>query len=215
MRHRANLCHAAPVFIPTRASGIVYGPGSPPPIVGYPAILSNRDAVRYYQNALEFLGFSVGARGADGLWGDDTRRAIRSFEQRRGLTVDAGLLGPEVQRALQRNDPSVTSALPTATPPDAPPARVPAARPPVASEWDRVPVTQIHPPDVFSDLPNTTQQPMPYGAIPYGFMDNLHFAPSVAAPSSTSPWVAVAAIAAGLTGIIAVVRYYDEKKNRR
>ena len=44
-------------------------------------------------------------------------------------------------------------------------------------------------------------------------MDNLTFAPSVA-PSGTSPWVAVAAIAAGLTGIIALARYYDEKNPR-
>lgn len=200
------LCHAAPVFIPTRASGIVYGPGSPPPIVGYPAILSNRDAVRYYQRALESLGFSVGARGADGLWGDDTRRAIRSFEQRNNLTVDAGLLGPEVQRALQRSAPSVTSAPPQPTPQAPPAASVPARRPPVASEWDGVAVTPIHPPDVFSDVPNTTQQ---------GFMDNLNFSPVVGAPQSQGfPWAAVAAGAALLTGVIAFARYYDDKKSR-
>jgi len=45
-------------------------------------------------------------------------------------------------------------------------------------------------------------------------LDNITIAPSVAPPSGTSPWVAVAAIAAGLTGIIALARYYDEKNPR-
>jgi len=47
-----------------------------------------------------------------------------------------------------------------------------------------------------------------------GFLDNVTIAPSVGAPSGTSPWVAVAAGAALLTGMIALARYYDEKKTR-
>ena len=46
------------------------------------------------------------------------------------------------------------------------------------------------------------------------FLDNITIAPSVGTPSGTSPWVAVAALAAGLTGLIALARYYDEKKTR-
>ena len=44
------------------------------------------------------------------------------------------------------------------------------------------------------------------------FLDNVTIAPFVGTPSGTSPWVAVAAIAAGLTGIIALARYYDDRK---
>ena len=189
---------------------MVYGSGNPPPVVGYPAVLNNRDAVRYYQHALIALGFSVGPQGADGLWGDGTRRAIRSFEQRSGLTVDVGLLGPEVQRALQRNVVSVPAPSRPAQP-----ASVPVVRPPVASEWDTAPITVIHRPDQNprDDVPSTID---PNLSAYHGFLDNINLSPVVGAPQSQGfPWGAVAAGAALLTGVIAFARYYDEKKKAR
>lgn len=196
------------MFTPTRASGLVYGPGNLPPVVGYPAILGNVDALRYYQRTLAALGYDIGPRGADGVWGDMTRRAVRAYQQRKGLAVD-GILGPDTQRALQAEPVRPAPAV----------AQPAVQRPAPASDWDTAPITRIHRPDQpwSQDVPST-QAPgsLPYGSIPYGFMDNLTFspnvAPSVAAPSSTSPWVAVAAIAAGLTGIIALARYYDDRK---
>jgi len=184
------------VFTPTRASGLVYGPGNLPPVVGYPAILGNVDALRYYQRTLAALGYDIGPRGADGVWGDMTRRAVRAYQQRKGLAVD-GILGPDTQRALQ------VEPVRPAAPAVAQPA---VQRPPPASEWDTAPITRIHRPDQpwTQDVPTTRS-----------FLDNVTIAPSVAAPSGTSPWVAVAAIAAGLTGIIALARYYDEKKKTR
>lgn len=180
------------MFTPTRASGIVYGPGNKPPIVGYPAILNDRGAVTYYQQTLRSLGFDLGASGADGLWGDRTRESVRAYQQRKRIGVD-GLLGPETQRALQSEPEPVQ------------PAATPAVqRPPPASEWDTAPVTRIHLPDQpwWQDVPSTR-----------GFLDNVTVAPSVGS-SGTSPWVAVAAGAALLTGVIAFARYYDEKKTR-
>jgi hypothetical protein len=178
------------VFTPTRASGLVYGPGNLPPVVGYPAILGNVDALRYYQRTLAALGYDLGPRGADGVWGDLTRRAVRAYQQRKGLAVD-GILGPDTQRALQAEPMRPAPAV----------AQPAVQRPPLASEWDTVPTTRV-------DIP-WVQVP-----VTRSFMDNLTIAPSVAAPSGTSPWVAVAAIAAGLTGLIALARYYDEKKTR-
>jgi len=177
------------VFTPTRASGLVYGPGNTPPIVGYPAVLGNRDVVGYYQSILSAVGHPV---AVDGVWGDLTRRAVRAYQQRKGLAVD-GLLGPTTQRALQAEPVRPTPA-------GAQPA---VQRPPPASEWDTAPITVIHLPDQpwWQDVPSTR-----------GFMDNLTIAPSVAPPSGTSPWVAVAAIAAGLTGLVALARYYDDRK---
>lgn len=182
------------MFTLTRASGLVYGPGNLPPIVGYPAILGNVDALRYYQRTLAALGYDIGPHGADGVWGDMTRRAVRAYQQRKSLAVD-GILGPDTQRALQAEP----------VRPATPAAQSPVQRPPPASEWDSAPITVIHRPDQpwSQDVPVTRS-----------FMDNLTIAPSVAAPSGTSPWVAVAAGAALLTGLIALARYYDEKKTR-
>ena len=173
------------MFTPTRASGLVYGPGNLPPIVGYPAILGNRDAVGYYQSILSSVGHPV---AVDGVWGDMTRRAVRAYQQRKGLAVD-GILGPDTQRALQAEPVRPAPAV----------AQPSVQRPPPASEWDTVPTTRV-------DIP-WVQVP-----VTRSFMDNLTIAPSVAAPSSTSPWVAVAAGAALLTGMIALARYYDDRK---
>lgn len=182
------------MFTPTRASGIVYGPGAMPQIMGYPAILNDRAAVAYYQRGLIALGYDLGATGADGLWGDRTREAVRAYQQRKRIAVD-GLLGPETQRALQSEP---------ARPAPAATAQTAAQRPAPPSEWDTAPITRIHLPDQpwWQDVPSTR-----------GFLDNVTIAPSVGTPSGTSPWVAVAAGAALLTGLVALARYYDDRKS--
>ncbi len=58
------------------------------------------DAVRELQNNLISLGYSCGSAGADGDFGPGTENAVRSFQQKNGLTVD-GVAGPVTLSAIQ------------------------------------------------------------------------------------------------------------------
>ncbi|GLB28817.1 hypothetical protein LAD12857_07400 [Lacrimispora amygdalina] len=49
---------------------------------------STGDAVIELQKKLILLGYSCGENGADGIFGDDTYRAVRQFQQNNGLSVD-------------------------------------------------------------------------------------------------------------------------------
>jgi hypothetical protein len=51
-------------------------------------------AIAKIQEALIALGFPVPNVGANGIFGDETELAIRSYQEARGLTVD-GVMGPE------------------------------------------------------------------------------------------------------------------------
>jgi hypothetical protein len=53
----------------------------------------SREACRQFQLLLISAGYAVGRSGADGLFGADTDKAVREFQQARKLTVD-GVLGP-------------------------------------------------------------------------------------------------------------------------
>ncbi|MEG4595352.1 glycoside hydrolase family protein [Microcoleus sp. F8_C2] len=57
------------------------------------------DDVRQVQKALIEAGFNVGPDGADGIFGMGTDRAVREFQQQKGLTVD-GIVGAETLRVL-------------------------------------------------------------------------------------------------------------------
>jgi putative chitinase len=50
------------------------------------------------QKRLTAAGFDP--QGVDGSWGGASRKALREFEAAKGLTVDAGILGPETIKAL-------------------------------------------------------------------------------------------------------------------
>lgn len=51
------------------------------------------------QRRLMTLGFSVGSAGCDGIFGDETWKAVRAFQRARGLADDA-VVGQETWRAL-------------------------------------------------------------------------------------------------------------------
>jgi hypothetical protein len=80
----------------------------------------SRDYIRWAQRALNRI---MGVRLAeDGIFGPQTRSAIRSFQQRSGLKVD-GILGPRTEAALIAagvSPPSGTSSRPAPTSPPPP-----------------------------------------------------------------------------------------------
>lgn len=51
------------------------------------------------QAKLSRLGFSLGRTGIDGVFGPETERAVRAFQQKRSLEVD-GIVGPETWHEL-------------------------------------------------------------------------------------------------------------------
>ncbi|MCC3473789.1 MULTISPECIES: glycoside hydrolase family protein [unclassified Microcoleus] len=65
--------------------------------IGQPLVQG--DDVRQAQKALIEAGFDVGFEGADGIFGMGTDRAVREFQQHKGLTVD-GIVGAETLRVL-------------------------------------------------------------------------------------------------------------------
>jgi hypothetical protein len=60
---------------------------------------SQGEAVRQLQNALISKGYSCGAYGADGNFGDGTDNAVRKFQADHGLEVD-GIVGSATWNAL-------------------------------------------------------------------------------------------------------------------
>ena len=72
-------------------------------------------AVEKIQQALIFLGFPVPNVGANGIFGDETGLAVRSYQEARGLKVD-GVVGPETIGSLDEEfytgspEPSVMAA---------------------------------------------------------------------------------------------------------
>lgn len=61
---------------------------------------STREAVVELQKKLILLGYSCGDGGADGIFGDDTYRAVRQFQQNNGLGVD-GKVGSKTWEKLE------------------------------------------------------------------------------------------------------------------
>jgi lysozyme len=54
------------------------------------------DEVRQVQQALIKAGFNI---QVDGFFGNDTHKAVRQFQQQKGMTVD-GIVGAETRRVL-------------------------------------------------------------------------------------------------------------------
>ncbi|WP_062047611.1 peptidoglycan-binding protein [Bacillus sp. JCM 19034] len=66
-----------------------------------PNRLNTGPAVRKIQNQLLAVGESLPRYGADGTFGPETERAVRSFQSRRNITVD-GIVGQETRAELAR-----------------------------------------------------------------------------------------------------------------
>lgn len=62
---------------------------------------SRGSAVITLQKNLILLGYSCGAYGADGSYGNGTAKAVREFQQKNGLSVD-GIAGPLTQKAIEK-----------------------------------------------------------------------------------------------------------------
>lgn len=60
---------------------------------------ADRPAIRRIQEALVRDGYSVGRAGADGIYGDDTERAVRAYQRDHGLAID-GLVGRDTWARL-------------------------------------------------------------------------------------------------------------------
>jgi N-acetyl-anhydromuramyl-L-alanine amidase AmpD len=69
----------------------------------YPGTLikkgSKGENVRKVQNRLIELGYSVGRYGADGVFGNNTDKAVRTYQKENGLAVD-GKVGPATWKKL-------------------------------------------------------------------------------------------------------------------
>jgi peptidoglycan hydrolase-like protein with peptidoglycan-binding domain len=57
-------------------------------------------SVRQLQQRLIGRGYSCGHKGADGIFGPDTERAVMAFQRDQGLGVD-GIAGPRTDAALR------------------------------------------------------------------------------------------------------------------
>lgn len=76
--------------------------------------------VKALQQRLLALGYSVGAAGADGIFGRDTIAAVKKFQADRGLDVKyPGTVGPKTLAALEIGPPTPDKPTPAAA--DAPP----------------------------------------------------------------------------------------------
>lgn len=129
-------------------------------------------AVRKIQQALIFLDFPVPKVGANGIFGDETELAVRSYQEARGLSVD-GVVGPETIGSLDEEfftgvpEPSISpgpepqvSEVPTPLFPESP-VRTPRASPisPRAPEVPPVKVPRaprVEAPEVKVPRPPTT-----------------------------------------------------------
>jgi hypothetical protein len=77
--------------------------GPPGPVQPYPgtgAWQTNAPYIARYQNALMWLGYSVGPTGADGKYGPNTAAAVKAFQTHAGLSPVDGEAGAATAKAL-------------------------------------------------------------------------------------------------------------------
>jgi len=63
-------------------------------------------AVKRVQERLIELGYNLGKLGPDSVFGDDTDKAVRKFQEDQGLSVD-GIVGPDTLAAMEGEDDSL------------------------------------------------------------------------------------------------------------
>ncbi len=100
-------------------------------------------AVEKVQKALMAAGFQLPKFGADGVFGEETKSAIKSYQQARGLKVD-GIIGPNT---IGRMDVEFTPTSPVTPPTPTPPVTPPTPTPPVTPPTPTPPVTPPLPRD--------------------------------------------------------------------
>jgi phosphatidylserine/phosphatidylglycerophosphate/cardiolipin synthase-like enzyme/outer membrane protein OmpA-like peptidoglycan-associated protein len=126
--------------VPSAGAGFVIDrPGAPGEAWQGEISRSSPEFVRWAQQSLNtLLGLNL---AVDGIMGPQTRSAVRSFQQQRGLTVD-GIVGPQTEAALHA---ALATPGTAATPPRTTPGGGPAGRPAVV--LDRFPFdsTQVQP----------------------------------------------------------------------
>ncbi|MEM9738850.1 MAG: peptidoglycan-binding protein [Pseudomonadota bacterium] len=86
---------------------VIENPGEP--VVTVLKVGDRSEAVRSLQEALLQLGYALGT--PDGIFGNQTRRAVIAFQEEHGLGID-GKVGPQTQAAIvrERDDPRRAAA---------------------------------------------------------------------------------------------------------
>jgi hypothetical protein len=127
-------------------------------------------AVMKIQEALIFLGFPVPQVGANGIFGNETELAVRSYQEARGLSVD-GIVGPETIGSLDEEfltGAPETSVLPAPEPhvSEVPTPLFPESpvRTPRASPVGPVRAPEVHAPEVHA--PEVHAPPVPVPEVP-------------------------------------------------
>ncbi len=127
-------------------------------------------AVMKIQEALIILGFPVPQVGANGIFGNETELAVRSYQEARGLSVD-GKVGPETIGSLDEEfltGAPETSVLPAPEPhvSEVPTPLFPESpvRTPRASPLGHVRAPEVHAPEVHA--PKVHAPPVPVPEVP-------------------------------------------------
>ena len=127
-------------------------------------------AVMKIQEALIILGFPVPQVGANGIFGNETDLAVRSYQEARGLSVD-GIVGPETIGSLDEEfltGAPETSVLPAPEPhvSEVPSPLFPESpvRTPRASPVGPVRAPEVHAPEVHA--PEVHAPPVPVPEVP-------------------------------------------------
>ena len=93
----------AKCFENTEVKPVPNEPKEPETNTNYPTLRkgSRGDWVTILQQKLILRGYSCGSKGADGIYGNDTVKAVKAFQKANGLTAD-GVAGPKTLAALEQ-----------------------------------------------------------------------------------------------------------------
>ena len=145
---------------------------------------SQGNAVTKLQQALVDAGFPLPKFGVDGIFGSETRTAVRDFQQASGILID-GLVGPQTMGALDTRFIGPTPPVPTPPVPTPPVPTPPGPTPPVPIP--PVPIPPVPPPPeaITSQTVVTSPGARTRTTIGVGEEVNLTHAPGSAAWTTT------------------------------